>query len=321
MTWEVLESLEEVALASEIVAIDEAGLASFATELELGGLFIPTWDPRYHYFDGGEATVAYLLVLDTLNFCFWPRPGDERWEIEYDGERLSGYVALAAALKRAFESGSALHDASYLSALSMDTLQGILSGTGQLQLVEERLSALRELGRVLLGRYGGRASRLVEAAEGSAVGLARLLARELASFRDKALYKGKDVYFYKRAQIVAADVWGAFQGTRWGSFSDMEQLTAFADYKLPQVLRQLGILRYMKSLEVKVDSMAQIPCGCPEEVEIRANTVWAVHRIVQELGRRGVRVRDFELDWILWRMGQGDAFRQRPYHRTVTVFY
>lgn len=31
------------------------------------------WDfEGIHYFDNGPLTVQYLLVLDTLNFCFWP---------------------------------------------------------------------------------------------------------------------------------------------------------------------------------------------------------------------------------------------------------
>lgn len=30
-----------------------------------------------HYLDGGPLTVQYLLVLDALNFCFWPEPGLE----------------------------------------------------------------------------------------------------------------------------------------------------------------------------------------------------------------------------------------------------
>lgn len=31
------------------------------------------WDYEgIHYFDNGPLTVQYLLVLDALNFCFWP---------------------------------------------------------------------------------------------------------------------------------------------------------------------------------------------------------------------------------------------------------
>jgi hypothetical protein len=30
-----------------------------------------------HFFDGGPLTAQYLLVIDTLNFCFWPEGGLE----------------------------------------------------------------------------------------------------------------------------------------------------------------------------------------------------------------------------------------------------
>jgi hypothetical protein len=61
--------------------------------------------------------------------------------------------------------------------------------------------------------------------------------------------------------------------------------------------------------------------GSPEEVEIRANTIWAVELIRKELAllRKGLRA--FEVDWILWNMSQDPAFKTKPYHRTVTIFY
>ena len=34
-------------------------------------------DAELHFFDGGPLTAQYLLVLDALNFCFWPEPGLE----------------------------------------------------------------------------------------------------------------------------------------------------------------------------------------------------------------------------------------------------
>jgi hypothetical protein len=30
------------------------------------------WDASVHFCDGGPLTVQYLLVVDALNFCFWP---------------------------------------------------------------------------------------------------------------------------------------------------------------------------------------------------------------------------------------------------------
>jgi hypothetical protein len=148
-----------------------------------------------------------------------------------------------------------------------------------------------------------------------------LLAEKLLSFQDVADYQEHKVFFYKRAQIFAADLYGAFHGKEWGSFVDIDKLTAFADYKLPQVLRHLGILRYAKSLAQKVDQKVLLDSGSPEEVEIRANTIWTVELIRQELKRMGKELKSFEIDWILWNLGQHAEFVVKPYHRTVTIFY
>ena len=101
----------------------------------------------------------------------------------------------------------------------------------------------------------------------------------------------------------------------------MDKLTAFADYKLPQVLRHLGILHYSKPLAQKVDQLVYLKVGSPEEIEIRANTIWAVELIRKQLEGKGKGLRPFEIDWILWNMGQQEDFKVKPYHRTLTIFY
>jgi hypothetical protein len=274
-----------------------------------------------HILAAEEETVAYILALNALNFCFWPAAGKKRWEIRYGGESLSGYVGMAACLKKALEAGVSFTRPRSLQSLSLPEFRQVLGAEGELQLMERRLEALHELGEALSGEYQGKASLLVHSAGGSAVRLARLLAERLSSFRDVAEYKGRKVFFYKRAQIVSADLHGALEGKGCGAFSDLGKLTAFADYKLPQVLRHLGILRYSPSLTRKVDGQVLIPSGSPEEVEIRATTIAAVDRIRLELGRLGREWRPFEIDWLLWNLGQDDVYRAKPYHRTVSIFY
>ena len=136
-----------------------------------------------------------------------------------------------------------------------------------------------------------------------------------------AHYEGREVFFYKRAQIFAADLNGAFHGRDWGRFEDMDKLTAFADYKLPQVLRHLGVLQYDNNLAERVDSNTLIDAGSAEEVEIRANTIWAVELIRQALGRKEKTLTASQIDWMLWNLGQDNTYRAKPYHRTLTVFY
>ena len=311
--FEVLETAKKVAAESLEVQIDDHALVRFSKGLVEKGIQLPPWESLYHFYDGGEKTVCYLLVLDTLNFCFWPAPGEVKWEMEYKSGKLSGYYALAVSLKQAVESGIPIIQADYLAELSLRELKELLGGRGELQLLKQRVQNLNELGKVLLEEYNGQASKLVEAAGESAIALVRMLYRRLSSFRDIAKYRGHQVPFYKRAQIFAADLYGAFHGKKWGHFADMDKLTAFADYKLPQVLRHLGILRYAPEIFIQA--------GSPEEVEIRANTIWAVALIRQALEKMGKGLNAFEIDWILWNMGQDEAFKEKPYHRTVTIFY
>jgi hypothetical protein len=319
--FEVRETAQRVAEMSRLVRINREGVVTFAEQLSSKEIQMPFWDRDHHFCGPEEETLTYLLVLDTVNFCFWPPPGRDKWEISHERSTYSGYYALSVSLKKAMKSGIPLTDARFLASLTLDQMKEILSGRGVLQLIERRLENLQELGRVLLEIYDGKASQLVAAARGSAVALARLLARKFSSFRDEAVYGSEKVFFYKRAQLLAADIHGAFGGKGWGGFDDMEKLTAFADYKLPQVLRHVGALNYDASLAQRIDGLIYLEPGSLEEVEIRANTIWAVELMRQEVERLGKKLMAYEIDWLLWNLGQDEGFRQKPYHRTVTIFY
>jgi hypothetical protein len=129
------------------------------------------------------------------------------------------------------------------------------------------------------------------------------------------------VYFWKRAQIFVSDLHSAFQGSRWGAFDDIARLTAFADYKLPQVLRELGVISYHPGLARRIDGLVYLDAGSEEEIEIRAMTIHAVEELKKAFARTGKAVSAAAVDNWLWQLGQSDAFRHRPYHRCRTIFY
>lgn len=314
---EVLESAQWVTAQSRAVSLDRRALREGARILAQMESKL-SWDRQHHFFDGTDRTVQYLFVLDSLNFCFWPEP---RWRYRQQRELLNGYLALAASLTDAVTRGAPILQAAFLAELTETQLREILAGENEVPLLKERVAVLREAGAALRARYGGQAVRLVEAAQRSAVRLAQIIAHNFSSFRDEAIYHGQKVYFYKRAQIFCADLYGAFAGQGWGEFSDIAELTAFADYKVPQVLRHLGILRYSQELTAKVDRREELLAGSNEEIEIRAHTIWAVELLKQELEKLGQKMRSFEIDWLLWNWGQRDEFCQKPYHRTRTIYY
>lgn len=108
----------------------------------------------------------------------------------------------------------------------------------------------------------------------------------LAGFRDHSLYKGHQVFLYKRAQIFVADLWGAFKGQNYGEFNDINSITIFADYIVPAVLRELGILKYGSNLSCSIDSNSEIVPGSEEEVEIRACSIYAVEKMRDLIGKK-----------------------------------
>jgi hypothetical protein len=318
---EVLESARWVSEKSRWVEINEEGIKRFALQFINKEETVPPWDDFHHFSGPAERVAAYILVLDTINFCFWSLRGHEPWKVDINGGTYSGYNGLAIALNKAMASGVPLDNADFLEDMTEKRLRGIIGGSGALQLMGERAMALKELGHVLNRDYQGDAWRLFETSGEWTGGLVRLLAKKLGSYRDVAVYRERAVYFYKRGQILCADLHGALGGKGWGRFHDMDKLTAFADYKLPQVLRNLGILLYAEPLSGRVDSMDQIDPGSPEEIEIRANTIIAVENIKNKAKDLGFSLKSCEIDGILWQMGQGAPFKERPYHRTPTIFY
>lgn len=281
---------------------------------------VQIWDRAYHFHDGTERTVNWIVLLDALNFCFWAEKGQTRWTVDYQGKRVNGYWAEAAALTRAVAEGRPLWDARYLSQIDEEAIAAIFRGDGTIPLLEERLNNAREVGRVLLERYDGQFSHAIEQAEGSASKLVLLLANEFPSFQDVATFRDQPVRFLKRAQICVADLHHAFEGRAWGAFRDLEQLTIFADYKLPQVLRHYHIIEYEPALAELIDNQELIPAGSEEEVEIRANTIWACEFLRRAMERRGQHMTAANIDQRLWLAGQ-QAAEMRPYHRTRTIYY
>ncbi|HKS70163.1 MAG TPA: queuosine salvage family protein [Ktedonobacterales bacterium] len=277
-----------------------------------------------HFSDGTPRTANWVLLLDALNFCFWGEPGRPRWQVEWRGQTLDGYAALAAALTRAIAEGRPLWDAAYLAGMDEATLRDILRpvpGSPEIPLFAERRAHAREVGRVLSERYGGQFVNAVAAAGHSAPELALLLARDFPSFRDVAQWQGRVVPFLKRAQICVADLHAAFHGRDWGALAALDELTAFADYKLPQLLRRAGVLVYAEPLAARVDAYAPIAPGSEEEIEIRAATVWAVELLRRALAHRGIERPASAIDYRLWAESQTKLPGEKPYHRTRTIYY
>ena len=104
-------------------------------------------------------------------------------------------------------------------------------------------------------------------------------------------------------------------------FADIDALTMFADYRVPQILRSMGVLTYSTALAASIDSYEQIPWGDEREVELRAQTIVAVDMLQLELRSRGKNLMVLECDWLLWQQGERLKDEILPHHRTLSIYY
>ena len=330
----VLTTTLPVAIATPDVSVYVSRIAAVADEWSALPWPIAEWDTTLHFFDGTERTVNWLALLDALNFCFWGDPGQSRWTVSWHDRLLNGYAALSAALSRAVQEGHPLWDADYLATLDAETLDVILRGVPAalggpgafgriipIPLFAERLAHVHELGRVLKNRFDGQFIHAIDEAKGDAVDLTLLIVETLPSFNDSADWEGHPVRLFKRAQILVSDIATAFGGRGYGAIDHLDALTAFADYKVPQQLRRLGMLEYAPDLALRIDRYEELPAGAPAEIAIRAATVWVVELLRCALARRGVAVTAPAIDYRLWDVGQQQHTDDRPYHRTRTIYY
>ncbi|KAL2020537.1 hypothetical protein VTK56DRAFT_8337 [Thermocarpiscus australiensis] len=281
-----------------------------------------------------EATVAFIFTMDLLNFSFWSeKPETERFAVEYRGKRWTGYWSLVAALQRALDEGIPITD-SHLwqdeENFNLDLLRQVFRSctAEEIPLLEERLACLRAAGKVLYERYQCHPVNLIAAANGSAAALVNLLARDFSCFRDEHVFEGrrKPVRFLKRAQILIADLWACFEGESYGAFRDIDKITMFADYRVPQILNSMGCLTYSPTLAGAIRDKREIPSGGNWELELRACSIWCVELIRREILRKhpGAHINAILIDFFLYdTMKEMEAAGQDsvPHHRTRSIWY
>lgn len=315
----ILAALPPIISASRFVSIEPERLAEISLTLTRDALRLPTWDePFFNRRRAAGDLADFILLFNAINFCYW---GDPKWAWVRNGE--GGSFGVLAALSQALDDGLPLLDAAYLAQISAAQLGAILAGRHgvSLPLLDERAAILRAVGVTLLREFGGRFAHVLAAAGGDALGLVDLLTTRVPSFDDHAWWNGQRVVFHKRAQLAAAMIYAAHRGQGLGQLSRIDQLTVFADYKLPQTLRALGILRYAPALAAVVDSQRLIPANSQEEIEIRAHTIWAAERLRQALQPRFPDINALHLDYWLWTASKQLPPTAPPHHRTLSIFY
>jgi hypothetical protein len=246
---------------------------------------------------GPGAALSYYVAMNSINYQFWRLDGRQLVRYAFDG--AVGSVGMRKAFDQLWGTGLNSNGLrARLAKESIETLFGdIPDPTGRyLSLIDSTQPEVTEFCEEV-----GQAIR-----EGEPLTVAH--AWTLAELAPSAY----DDPYLKKAQLALAE-FGAW-ARRKGYSVDVSQLTAFADYQVPRVLRALGVLEYSGHLANHIDDGKLIREQSEAEAEIRGATIFAC-----ELLAAHFRASPAEIDTWLWT--QRNKAGSKPFHLTVTRRY
>lgn len=109
-------------------------------------------------------------------------------------------------------------------------------------------------------------------------------------------------------------------------FNDIDKLTMFADYRVPQILNTMGCLYYNPSLVTAIHNCEMIKSGSIREIELRACSIWCLELIRRQILRShpDARINSVLLDFFLYdTMKELEAKGEQTvkHHRTRSIWY
>lgn len=335
------ESGRFIAETSKDVKINDSGIQAIAKlmyqKAKTDTYSIKSWkeDHELNPQTASKQSVDWVFVADTLNFSFWSDDESKKFTVNYKGKDYTGYWSWIAALNKALDKGINLTDPNVYASITKEELKAILKSDSDIDipLLDDRLEVLQEAGKVLLKKYDGSFVNCVEKCEKSAQTLLKLVVNDFPSYCDTAEYNGKTVAFYKRAQILIADIWGCFEGQSYGEFYDIDSVTMFADYRIPQALLYFDALEYSKELKEYLESGKRLKTGDRYEVEIRGCSIWATELVCEETKKLLQNDEDCKdkimnsilIDHFLWDFRReqmdNDKMKAIPFHRIRCMYY
>ena len=305
--------------------------------------------------------IARIIAYNVVNFSFYPDKEEVPWwiEIEKGGEKVlvgkdDEFFAITSSFERAEQTFIKAGDASkygitdedtgkiwcnyeYLSTLNIEKLEEIFKpapDAGKLPLLQLRLNCIHSLAELYkkmsleefihlceeksVQKEDGQEEKTID------VGIfISLLTKYVPAFRD---YRS-DIPFSKRPQLTIA----MLHKNNLISFSDLENLTVFSDYRLPQLFISKGVFEFHDASADRRNIMRDIiekqtPIKAHSKLEIclRCGSIVVAEELRTELCKlTGNEVKIANLDYYLWRTCVLLDSKELllPHHRTRTFCY
>lgn len=256
-----------------------------------------------------ETIINFLLIYESINFSFW---GEPKWTIDTNIGKLDGSIALLYVLLQYVKESKSTD----FSNISKKDFLKILKGNIKIPLFEERFKIIKEVSAIVNDKMQGNFYQYIKDIT-SDIELFETIIANFPSFKDERLYNKQTIYFYKLAQLLTSDILH-IREQKEKIKVNYTHLVGCADYKIPQVLREFGILNYDNKLAKIVDNHSEISINSIYEVEIRANMITVINMINKKLNYKYCRI---DINDFIYMQKNNKNFKMRPYHLTRCTNY
>lgn len=275
MLEKINTSCNYVSTNSKYVLIDYKKLDEFIKTINYQKIKFWLSSNPYNLFDMGIGKIInFMLIFDSIDYCFWGQP---KWTINtLEGEK-DGSDALLYALLNYVKKLDRID----FSSVSFEEFSNILKGNVDIPFLQERYNTVVEICNVVNEKMNGDFYNYIKDINKDTE-LFNIIISNFKDFCDERKYDGKKIYFYKLAQLLTSDILHIKELIN-GTKVDYSNLVGCADYKIPQTLRTLGILKFNNELTEIIDNKHLISENSKYEVEIRANTITVINYINSKL--------------------------------------
>lgn len=311
MLDKVLDTSKYVVENSKHVSIDYSNITNLIDELYNFNNVHYLSKVKYPIYDMDiKDLINFLLIYDSIDFSFW---GNPKWE---NKNGLDGGIGLLDCVFNLFKDKDSTEVIKYLSNITLDEFSNILKGNIDIPLLNERYNIVKDICTTSVNNMYSNFYNEIKDIRID-IDLFSFILDNFKSFIDTRTYKGVEVHFYKLAQLLTSDILHVYE-LKMGYDVDYSSLIGCADYKIPQVLESLGILKYDEELTSIIESKTEIEENSEYEVEIRSSMLVVIDYIYNTINKEIPRI---DINDFIWSKGQDKTRVTKPYHLTRTTSY
>lgn len=243
MLEKIKYSCEYVAKKSKHVSINEGAIIRLANKIN--NIKLENWlnASPFGLLDlPVDKIINFLLIFESIDFSFW---GNPKWSVKIENSKLDGSIALMYCLLKYIKE----KETTDFSEITEEEFCEILKGDVEIPLLRERFEIVKEISRIVNEKMNGNFYEFTKNITNDKE-LFSAIINYFPSFKDERIYDGQPVYFYKLAQLLTSDILH-IRERKEGIKVEYSHLVGCADYKIPQVLRAMGILEYDEIREFK----------------------------------------------------------------------